>query len=59
MKFISALFANLLKFSVPEFVVHTDVALDYFEAVDFCESTGDKLALFDDEADFQNVSDRN
>lgn len=52
MKFILA----FLKFSSPEFIVHTDVSFDYFEAVEYCESTGAKLALFEDETEFQSVS---
>ena len=45
-----------LKFTLPEFIVHTDVSLDYYQAVEYCESTGAKLALFEDENNFQCVS---
>ena len=49
------LIITFLKFLASEFIVHRDVSLDYYQAVDFCESAGAKLALYDNVAEFQCV----
>ena len=59
MKFIFAFFSRLVKFSAPEFIVHEDLWLNYFQAVELCESAETQLALFDDQAEFLNVSIEN
>ena len=59
MKFIFAFFTSLVKFSAPEFIVHKNVNLTYFQAVELCETTGTQLALFDDQAEFLSVSIEN
>ena len=48
-------FHIFLKLTASAFLVHTDVSLDYYEAVEFCKSTGARLALFDNAAEFQCV----